>query len=86
LTLIIADSYNLASEADGVIIVIEPGETSEDQAKAIKEQLRRANARIVGCVFNKVTEANANSYADYQYQALYAPKYYGDYVSGANQE
>src|SRR5215208_175622 len=84
--LIIADSYNLASEADGVILVIEPGQTSEDQAKAIKEQLGRANARIVGCVFNKVTESNANSYGDYQYQSLYAPKYYGDYVSGAKNE
>jgi len=84
--LIIADSYNLASEADGVILVIEPGQTSEDQAKAIKEQLRRANARIVGCVFNKVTESNASSYGDYQYQSLYAPKYYGDYVSGAKNE
>ena len=84
--LIIADSYNLASEADGVILVIEPGQTSEDQAQAIKEQLRRANARIVGCVFNKVTESNANSYGDYQYQSLYSPKYYGDYVSGAEKE
>jgi capsular exopolysaccharide synthesis family protein len=84
--LIIADSYNLASEADGVIIVIEPGQTSDDQAKAIKEQLARANARIIGCVFNKVTEGNAQSYGDYQYQSLYSPKYYGDYVSGAKKE
>jgi succinoglycan biosynthesis transport protein ExoP len=84
--LIIADSYNLASEVDGVIIVIEPGQTSDDQARAIKEQLTRANARIIGCVFNKVTEGNAQSYGDYQYQSLYSPKYYGDYVSGAEKE
>jgi capsular exopolysaccharide synthesis family protein len=78
--LIIADTYNLASRADGVIIVMEPGQTTDEQAKAIKEQLSRANARVIGIVFNKVSEEIAVSFGDLQYQALYAPKYYGDYV------
>ncbi|MGZ9234171.1 MAG: polysaccharide biosynthesis tyrosine autokinase [Anaerolineales bacterium] len=84
--LIIADSYNLASRADGVIIVMEPGQTSNDQAKAIKEQLNRAGAKIVGIVFNKVSEAIAVNLGDLQYQSLYAPKYYGDYVGSKAQE
>jgi polysaccharide biosynthesis transport protein len=79
--LIIADSYNLASLVDGVIIVMEPGETPDEQAKAIKEQLSRAGAKIIGIVFNKVSEETAHSYGDYQYRALYSPKYYGDYIS-----
>jgi len=79
--LIIADSYNLASKVDGVILIMEPGETSEEQAKAIKEQLDRADAKILGIVFNKVSEASAHSYSDYQYKSLYSPKYYGDYIS-----
>jgi Mrp family chromosome partitioning ATPase len=78
--LIIADSYNLASRVDGVIIVMEPGQTTDDQAKAIKEQLSRANARVIGIVFNRVSEEIALSFGDLQYQSLYAPKYYGDYV------
>ena len=82
--LIIADAYNLASQADGVIIVIEPGKTTTDQAKVIKEQLDRAGAKILGIVFNKVSESSAYSHYDYQYQALYAPKYYGDYLMNAD--
>ena len=84
--LIIADTYNLASIADGVIIVMEPGQTSEDQARAIREQLGRADAKIVGFVFNKVSEEKLSGYGDYQYRSLYSPKYYGNYVSKAARE
>jgi capsular exopolysaccharide synthesis family protein len=84
--LIIADSYNLASKVDGVILVIEPGQTSEDQAKTIKEQLDRSNAHLLGIVFNKISEKSAHSYYDYQYRSLYSPKYYGDYISKATKE
>jgi capsular exopolysaccharide synthesis family protein len=84
--LIIADSYNLASKVDGVILILEPGETSEEQAKTIKEQLDRAGAKVLGIVFNKVSEVSANSYYDYQYRSLYSPKYYGDYISKASRE
>jgi capsular exopolysaccharide synthesis family protein len=81
--LIIADTYNLASTVDGVIIIMVPGQTSEDQARAIKEQLERANANILGFVFNKVSEERVSSYGDYQYRSLYASTYYGDYTSKA---
>jgi hypothetical protein len=65
---------------------MEPGQTSNDQAKAIKEQLNRANARVIGIVFNKVSEEAAVSLGDMQYQSLYAPKYYGSYVGNSVQE
>ena len=77
--LIIADSYNLASKADGVVIVFEPGKTSEDQARAIKEQLDRANANVLGIVFNKLSEESMHSYGDYQYRSLYSSRHYGAY-------
>lgn len=79
--LIVASSYNLASEAEGVIIVMEPGLTTVEQANAIKEQLDRAKAKIIGIVFNKMSEERAYSYGDYQYRSLYSPSYYGDYIS-----
>jgi len=82
--LIISDSYNLASKVDGVILVVVPGETTIDQAKAIKEQLDRTEAKMLGIVFNKLSPQTVHSYGDYQYQALYSPKYYGDYISGAS--
>jgi Mrp family chromosome partitioning ATPase len=84
--LIISDTYNLASRADGVIIVLEPGQVSEDQARAIKEQLDRANANILGFVFNKLSEESMHSYGDYQYSSLYSSKYYGEYISEEKKE
>jgi capsular exopolysaccharide synthesis family protein len=79
--LVISDSYNLASKVDGVILVLEPGQTREDQAKVIKEQLNRAGARVIGVVFNKVSARNAQSYGDYQYLSMYSPQHYNDYVA-----
>jgi capsular exopolysaccharide synthesis family protein len=84
--LIIADSYNLASRVDGVILIMEPGQTSEEQAKTIKEQLDRSKAHLLGIVFNRVTEQIAQSYFDYQYLSLYSPKYYGDYITNVSKE
>ena len=84
--LIVADSYNLASRVDGVILVMEPGQTTEEQARTIKEHLDRSNAHVLGIVFNKVSERSAHSYYDYQYRSLYSPKNYGDYVSKASKE
>jgi len=84
--LIIADSYNLASRVDGVILVMEPGQTNEEQAKTIKEQLDRSRAHLLGIVFNKISERSAHSYYDYQYRSLYSPKYYGDYVKNSTDE
>ena len=84
--LIIADTYNLASTVDGIIIVLVPGQTSDEQAKAIKEQLDRANAKVLGFVFNKMSEERVHSYDDFQYRSLYSSKYYGDYTSKATHE
>lgn len=84
--LVISDTYNLASKVDGVILVMVPGQTREEQAKVMKDQLDRAGAKVIGVVFNKMTLANASSQGDYQYLSLYSPKYYSDYVSGTPSE
>jgi capsular exopolysaccharide synthesis family protein len=81
--LVISDAYNLAAKADGVILIMEPGQTREEQARVIKEQLERAGATVIGVVFNKVSPVTASSYGDYQYLSLYSPNYYSDYVSDA---
>ena len=79
--LVISDSYNLASKVDGVVLVLEPGTTKDDQAKVIKEQLNRAGARIIGIVFNKVSDINAKTYGDTKYLSMYSPQHYNDYVT-----
>jgi capsular exopolysaccharide synthesis family protein len=84
--LVISDAYNLASKVDGVILVMVPGQTREEQAKAMKEQLDRAGAKVLGVVFNKVSLKTATSAGDYQYLSLYSPKYYSDYVSNTSEE
>jgi len=78
--LVISDSYNLASKVDGVILVLEPGLTRDDQAMVIKEQLSRAGARVIGIVFNKVSTVNAKSDGDYKYLSMYSPQHYNEYV------
>jgi non-specific protein-tyrosine kinase len=83
--LVISDAYNLASKVDGVILVLVPGQTREEQAKVMKEQLDRAGAKVIGVVFNKVSLKTASSTGDYQYLSLYSPKYYSDYVSNKSE-
>ncbi len=80
--LVISDAYNLASKVDGIILVLEPGQTQEEQARVIKEQLNRASARVIGVVFNRVIEERARIHGDYQYLSMYSPSHYNDYVSG----
>jgi polysaccharide biosynthesis transport protein len=84
--LVISDAYNLASKVDGVILVMVPGQTREEQAKVMKEQLDRAGAKVIGVVLNKISLNTANSEGDYQYLSLYSPNYYSDYVSGSSSE
>lgn len=84
--LVISDAFNLASKVDGVILVMVPGQTRDEQAKVMKEQLDRAGAKVIGVVFNKVSLKTATSSGDYQYLSLYSPKYYSDYVSNSSEE
>jgi len=81
--LVISDAYTLAAKVDGVILVLEPGQTREEQATVIKEQFVRAGAKLIGIVFNRVTTGDAKSYGDYQYLSMYSPQQYNDYVSNA---
>ena len=84
--LVISDTYSLASKVDGVILVMVPGETREEQARVMKDQLDRAGAKVIGVVFNKMLLKNASSQGDYQYLSLYSPKYYSDYISHSQEE
>jgi capsular exopolysaccharide synthesis family protein len=81
--LVISDAFTLAAKVDGVILVLEPGQTREEQATVIKEQFARAGAKLIGIVFNRVTTGDAKSYGDYQYLSMFSPQQYNDYVSNA---
>lgn len=48
----VADASVLASKADGVLLVLDAGQSKRDQARQAKETLEKINARIVGIVLN----------------------------------
>jgi polysaccharide biosynthesis transport protein len=60
--LVVADAAILASKVDGVVIVIRPGQTREDVAKAMMNQMKRAGANIIGVVLNRIPRGGMEGY------------------------
>jgi non-specific protein-tyrosine kinase len=52
----VADASVLATKADGVLLVLNAGQTKRDSARRAKEALEKVNAHIVGVVLNNVTD------------------------------
>ncbi len=64
----LADASVLASKADGVIVVVRPGYTSRNGARAMQAQLERAGASVLGMVLNRASRSHVESlggYGDY---------------------
>jgi capsular exopolysaccharide synthesis family protein len=72
---LVADVQILAAKVDAVIMVLHPGHTQADAAAATMEQLKRAGARVVGVVLNRIPRHRADYYGGYRH---YSP-YYGQY-------
>lgn len=53
----VADASVLATKVDGVLLVLNAGQTKRDHARRAKEALEKVNAHIVGVVLNNVTDA-----------------------------
>jgi succinoglycan biosynthesis transport protein ExoP len=68
---IVSDSQVLAAKADGVLLVVQPGKTHIGAAKATREQLERAGARILGIVFNRIPRNRGYYYGGYKYYSPY---------------
>jgi len=73
---VVADASVLASKVDGVVLVIQPGRTHAETAKAILEQLNRAGARVVGVVLNRIPRQGADYYGGYRYYHYDSDKSY----------
>jgi len=52
--LIVADAMILSKKVDGVLVVVRHSYTNESMAKAAMEQIKRAEARILGIVYNQI--------------------------------
>ncbi len=76
----VTDATIMASKADGVLLVVRPGETKLGPSKQTIDQLRRSGARILGVVMNRVEGSRSRYYyyrGYFQYQTYY---YYGEPV------
>jgi capsular exopolysaccharide synthesis family protein len=71
--MILTDAVVLASKVDGVVVVIRPGETRADVAKAEIEQLRKVGANIIGVVLNRIRNKSVEAYGGYY---TYSPYYH----------
>lgn len=64
--LAVTDASILATQVDGVIMVVSSASTRNDLARQTKEQFVKANARIIGVVLNKV-KVEKHNYNYYYY-------------------
>ena len=65
----------LAAKTDGTILVLQPGRVQNNIAQAVVEQLHKANANILGAVFNNCKSTNSDHY-------YYYYRYYNKNVGG----
>jgi len=81
---IVADPAVLSAMVDGVILIIEPGKSKIDSARAVSEQLQRSGARVVGVILNPISRKRAGYYSGkYRYYSeYYYSRGYGYYSSG----
>jgi non-specific protein-tyrosine kinase len=68
---LVTDAQVLAAKVDGVLLVVQPGKTHAGAARATREQLDRAGARIVGIVFNRIPRDRGYYYGGYKYYSPY---------------
>ena len=80
---LVSDAQVLAAKVDCVLLVVQPGKTHSGAARATREQLERAGARVVGAVFNRIPRSHGYYYGGYQY---YSPYYSqnNQYLSGSD--
>jgi polysaccharide biosynthesis transport protein len=71
----VTDAAVLATHVDGVLLVVQPGQTRMGSAQQTVEQLRRVGTNIIGVVLNNVIQ-DKRSYGGYYYR--YDDSYYAD--------
>lgn len=76
----VIDAAVAAKSCDGAVLVVESSAVSWRFVQKVKEQLDRADARILGVVLNKVDMNGKGYYGHYgRYYGKYYGKYYGRY-------
>jgi len=81
---LVADAQILAAKVDAVLLVIQPGATQAEAARSSLETLRRAGARVVGVVLNRIPRNRSYYYGGYKYYSPYSAS--KGYYSGNGSE
>jgi len=69
---LVADAQILAGKVDAVLFVIQPGITHTEVARASFEQFKRAGARVIGTVLNRIPRNRSYYYGGYKYYSPYS--------------
>jgi capsular exopolysaccharide synthesis family protein len=68
---LVADAQILSGKVDGVLLVIQPGTTHAEAARASLELFKRAGARVIGTVLNRIPRNRDYYYGGYKYYSPY---------------
>ena len=63
----VSDALILASQADGVLLIVKSGKTSRTVAKKALSTLRQAKTQLVGAVYNGISAQDSDYTYDYAY-------------------
>ena len=84
----VIDAAVISKKCDGMIMVIESGVISYRFARKVVDQLKVADAKILGVVLNKMNLTGKGYYGKYygKYYGRYYGKYYGKYYGNYGNE
>jgi len=71
---LVADAQVLSAKVDAVLFVIQPGATHAEAARSTLETFKRAGARVVGVVLNRIPRNRSYYYGGYKYYSPYTAK------------
>jgi succinoglycan biosynthesis transport protein ExoP len=69
---LVADAQILAGKVDAVLLVIQPGSTHIEAARSSLELFKRAGARVIGTVLNRIPRNRDYYYGGYKYYSPYS--------------
>jgi len=81
--ILFSESFSLAKEVDGIIIIIKPGVTKIKSLKRLLEQMDWIGANVIGVLFNQVSEKKHGYYYEHYYSSYsyqYRNKYHSYYT------
>lgn len=67
----ISDALLLGSLADGVVLCVKAGNTPRDLVARVRDDIQRANVRILGVLLNNLEHDGAGTYGKYYYAHYY---------------